>query len=116
MTATPAAQERAMKFQEVIVQAMSGKLTWLQAAEILNVGPRTLRRWRVRYQQYGVYGLQDRRRVDRSPHSVPEAELKRWFQLYRERYRGYNVRHFYAVLRRTDGVRWSYTVVRRGRC
>lgn len=113
MTPTPAAQERAMKFQEVIVQAMSGKLTWWQAAEILNVAPRTLRRWRVRYQQYGVYGLQDRRRVDRSPHSVPEAELKRWFQLYRERYRGYNLRHFYAVLRRAHGVRWSYTVVRR---
>lgn len=102
-----------MKFQEVIIQAMTGKLTWWQAAEILGVSARTVRRWRVRYQQYGVYGLQDRRRVDRSPHSVPEAELKRWFQLYRERYAGYNLRHFYAVLKRAHGVPWSYTVVRR---
>ena len=113
MTPTPAAQERAMKFKEVIVQAMNGTLTWWQAAEILNVTARTMRRWRVRYQQYGVQGLQDRRRVDRSPHSVPEAELKRWFQLYRERYAGYNLRHFYAVLKRAHRVRWSYTVVRR---
>jgi transposase len=113
MAPTAAAQERAMKFQEVIVQAMSGKLSWWQAAEILGVTPRTMRRWRVRYQQYGVYGLQDRRRVDRSPHSVPEAELKRWLRLYRERYRGYNVRHFHARLKREHDTRWSYTVVRR---
>lgn len=102
-----------MKFQEVIVQAMSGKVTWWEAAEILGVTARTMRRWRLRYQQYGVQGLQDQRRVDRSPHAVPEAELKRWFRLYRERYTGYNVRHFYARLRREHGVGWSYTVVRR---
>ena len=48
MTPTPAAQERAMKFKEVIVQAMNGTLTWWQAAEILNVTARTMRRWRVR--------------------------------------------------------------------
>lgn len=113
MAPTAAAQERAMKFQEVIVQAMSGKISWWQAAEILGVTARTVRRWRVRYQQYGVYGLQDRRRVDRSPHSVPEDELKRWLRLYRERYRGYNVRHFHAVLKREHGTRWSCTVVRR---
>lgn len=113
MTPTPAARERAMKFQEVIVQAMSGKLTWWQAAEILGVTARTMRRWRRRYQQYGVQGLQDQRRVDRSPHAVPEAELQRWFRLYRTRYRGFNARHFYAHLKRRHGCRWSYSVVLR---
>src|SRR5262245_34257775 len=104
MAPTAAAQERAMKFQEVIVQAMSGKITWWQAAEILGVTARTMRRWRRRYQQYGVQGLQDQRRVDRSPHAVPEADLKRCFRLYRECYRGYNVRHFHACLRRQHRV------------
>jgi transposase len=113
MAPTVAARERAMKFQDVIMQAMSGKLTWWQAAEILGVTARTMRRWRAKYQQFGVMGLQDRRRVDRSPHAVPEAELKRWFQLYRTRYPGYNVRHFYARLKRDQGCVWSYTVVRR---
>ena len=113
MAPTAAARERAMKFQDVIMQAMSGKLTWWQAAEILGVTARTMRRWRAKYQQFGVMGLQDRRRVDRSPHAVPEAELKRWFQLYRSRYPGYNVRHFYARLKREHGCVWSYTVVRR---
>ena len=112
MAPTPAAQERAMKMREVIVQAMAGKLTWWQAAEILGVTSRTMRRWRRRYQEFGVSGLHDLRRVDRSPHGVPEAELRRWIRLYRERHSDYNVRHFYAHLRRM-GCRWSYTVVLR---
>lgn len=113
MTPTRAALERAMKFNEVILQAMSGKLTWIQASDILGVTPRSLRRWRVRFQQFGVSGLQDRRRVDRSPHAVPEAELKRWFTLYRQRCAGFNARHFYARLKRQHGCRWSYSVVLR---
>ena len=113
MAVTPGAEERAMKFREVILQAISGKLTWIEAADILGVTARSLRRWRWRYQAYGVAGLQDRRRVDRSPHAVPEAELKRWCRLYRERYPGYNVRHFYSRMQREGGCRWSYTVVLR---
>lgn len=102
-----------MKMREVIVQAMAGKLTWWQAAEILGVTSRTMRRWRRRYQEFGVSGLHDQRRVDRSPHGVPEAEVKRWIRLYRERHAGYNVRHFYARMKRASGCRWSYTVVLR---
>lgn len=113
MALKPAARERAMKFKEVIVQTMAGKYTWWQAAEILGVTARTMRRWRRRYEQFGVCGLQDQRRVDRSPHGVPEAEVKRWLRLYRERFATYNVRHFYAKLRQQGGCRWSYTVVRR---
>ncbi len=45
-----AAVERAMKIQEVIVRALSGAITWLQAADILGLDPRSLRRWRARYQ------------------------------------------------------------------
>src|SRR2546426_1184583 len=43
--------ERAMKVQEVMLQALSGKLTWAQAEEILGWSPRRLRRWRLRYQR-----------------------------------------------------------------
>jgi transposase len=113
MVPTAAARERAMKFREVILQATEGKLTWIQAADILGISPRSLRRWRQRYECWGIEGLQDGRRVDRSPHAVPERELKGWFQLYEGRYRGYNVRHFYAHLRREGRCRWSYSVVLR---
>lgn len=113
MAPTEAARERAMKFKDVIVRAMGGELTWWQAADILGVSVRTMRRWRFKYQRFGVEGLQDRRRVDRSPHAVRTAVVKQWIRLYRTRYPGYNVRHFYARLKREHGCDWSYTVVRR---
>src|SRR6266478_2910301 len=52
-----AAVERTMKRQEVICRALAGTLTWLQAADILGIDPRSLRRWRARYQADGVLGL-----------------------------------------------------------
>ncbi len=40
------AVERAMKVQEVILRALSGQLTWLQAADVLGRSPRSVRRLR----------------------------------------------------------------------
>jgi hypothetical protein len=114
MAASVTAVERAMRFEEVILQATRGKITWWQAAEILGISPRSMRRWRAGYARFGVRGLMDRRRVNRAPNAVPEGEIKRWLQLYQHRYKGYNIRHFCAVLQRDHGgCRWSYTVVRR---
>lgn len=113
MPPTAAALERTMKFRDVILQAMAGKLTWIQAADVLGISARTMRRYRWRYQRHGYEGLNDGRRVDRAHNAVPEAELKRWLGLYARSYRGYNVRHFVAILRREGGCPWSYTVVRR---
>src|SRR6058998_524678 len=61
------AVERAMKVQEVILRALSGQLTWLQAADILGRSPRSIRRLRWRYERYGYDGLFDRRRRTPSP-------------------------------------------------
>src|SRR3974377_1353315 len=57
-----AAVERAMKVQEVMLRAMARKITWYQAAEILGITDRHLRRWRERYEQFGFDGVLDRRR------------------------------------------------------
>jgi len=40
-----AAMERAMKVQEVMLQAMAKKITWFQAAEIIGISDRHMRRW-----------------------------------------------------------------------
>ena len=53
--------ERAMKVQEVILQAMAKKITWCQAAEIIGISDRHMRRWRERYEEGGFRGLFDRR-------------------------------------------------------
>lgn len=107
-----AAVERAMKIQEVILRAMSGEIHWFQAAEILGLSTRTMRRYRVGLEKWGYEGLFDRRRRSPSPRSVPVAEVKRILGLYRKRYRGWNVRHFYERARREHGVRVSYTFVK----
>lgn len=104
--------ERAMKMQEVIARALSGEIHWFRAADILGMSPRSLRRWREAYDRWGYDGLLDLRRRTPSPHKVPVAEVERILRLYRERYRGFNVRHFHQIARREHGVRLSYSWVR----
>src|SRR5262252_8065964 len=98
------AVERAMKVQEVILRAIDGKLTWVQAADILGYRPRTMRRIRWRLQHFGYEGLFDRRRQTPSPKRAPVAEVQRVLRLYRDRYQGFNVRHFHQLARREHGV------------
>jgi Homeodomain-like domain len=100
------AVERAMKVQEVILRAIDGQLTWVQAADILGCSPRTIRRIRWRLKYYGYDGLLDRRRQWPSPRRAPVAEVQRLLALYREWYVGFNVRHFHQRARREHGVRF----------
>jgi hypothetical protein len=64
---TKAAGERAMQVQEVILRALAKKITWWQAAEILGISDRPMRRWRERYDEFGFRGLFDRRRGKPGP-------------------------------------------------
>jgi len=113
MPYAPAVVERTMKVQEVLLQALSGKLTWPQAEDILGWSERTVRRWRLRYQRWGYDGLWDRRRRTPSPRRAPLAEVERILRLYRERYVGFNGRHFYDLARRDHAVTLSYSFIKR---
>lgn len=111
MEYSPTAWEQGMRMQDVILRAISGELHWFQAAEILQMTPRNLRRWRERYERWGYNGLVDKRRCP-SKHRVPIAQLERVLQLYRERYTGFNGRHFHEVIRREHGITLSYSYVK----
>jgi len=106
------AVERMMKIQEVILRALAGKLQWWQAAEILGVSGRTMRRWRWRYQQHGYDGLYDRRKGKPSPKRVPLETVEKVLQLYRQEYGDHNVRHFHQKLRSEHGIGLSYSWVK----
>ncbi len=106
------AVERAMKVQEVILRALSGQLTWLQAADVLGRSPRSIRRLRWRYEHYGYDGLVDRRRQTPSPKRAPVAEVERMLHLYRAHYQGFNVRHFLRKARRDHGIPFCYAFVK----
>jgi transposase len=104
-----AAVERAMKVQEVILRAVAKKITWIQAAEILGVSPRHMRRWKEKYEQFGFHALFDGRRGKTSPRRVPSAVLDEVLRLYRERYFDLNVKHFHEKLTIEHGLSLSYT-------
>src|SRR3990172_6018052 len=107
-----AALERAMKVQEVILRAIGKRITWWQAAEILGISARQMRRWKWRYEQHGYDGLLDRRRGKPSPRQVPLAVVEQVLTLYREKYFDLNVRHFHEKLREEHGIALSYTWVK----
>lgn len=113
MAYPPGAVECAMKAHEVIMRALDGQLTWIQAAEILGRSPRSIRRLRWRLQHRGYDGLFDRRRRTPSPKRAPVAEVQRLLALYRDRYQGFNVRHFHQLARRQHGVRFCYAFVKK---
>lgn len=101
-----------MKVQEVILKAMAGSLKWWEAAEILGISDRTMRRWRERYQEHGYDGLYDRRKRRPSPKKVAMETAEQVLQLYREKYFDFNVRHFHEKLVEEHGIQLSYTWVK----
>src|SRR5271169_4276808 len=111
-TYSKAAVERAMKGQEVILRALAKRITWWQAAEIIGISDRQMRRWRERHEEFGFRGLFDRRRGKPSPKRVPMAVLERVLELYRERYFDLNVLHFHEKLRAEHQIELSYSWVK----
>src|SRR5438309_2523593 len=107
-----AAMGRAMKVQDVMLQAMAKKITWWQAAEILGISDRHMRRIRERYVEEGYNGLLDRRRGKPSRRRVPMATVEKVFALYREKYFDLNVQHFHEKLQAEHGIELSYTWVK----
>jgi transposase len=106
---TQGAVERAMKVQEVMLQAMAKKITWWQAAEILGISDRHMRRWRERYEEFGFRGLFDRRRGRPSPKCVPTAVVEQVLALYRDRYFDLSMKHFHEKLQSEHQIGLSYS-------
>ena len=80
--------------QEVILRAIAKQITWWQAAEIIGISDRQLRRWQRRYEEHGYTGLIDRRRGRVSERQVPLTTVEEVLRLYKEQYFDFNVRHF----------------------
>src|SRR5260370_37290070 len=100
------------KRREGIWGAMGKKITWWEAAEIVGISDRSMRRWRERYEELGYDGLFDRRQGKPSPKRVPVAQVEQVLGLYRDRYFDLNVRHFHEKLQRDHEIELSYTWVK----
>jgi transposase len=103
--------ERMMKLQDVLLKAMAKKISWCDAAEIIGVTDRTMRRWRERLEEHGYAGLADRRKGKPSEKRVPLGTVEQVLGLYQKTYFDLNVRHFREKLQQEHGIHLSYTWV-----
>lgn len=104
--------ERAMKIKEVITRAMSGQINWLQAAEIIGITDRSMRRWRKRLSTGGYESLLDRRSRRPSAKRIDVVIVEKMLKLYREKYFDLNVKHFVEKLHSQEQIGLSYTWVK----
>lgn len=102
---------KTMTRHEVILKAIEGRLSWVQAADILRVSPRQLRRLRWKHQQHGVEGLRDGRGKPRRKR-IPVDVVQQILWLRREKYADFSVKHFHEFLSEKHGATISYTWVK----
>lgn len=101
-----------MKFEELYSRRQAGRLTQEQAAEILGVSVRTVRRWEDRYEAKGAEGLYDRRLGKLANNRVPSDVGMRMLELFDTRYWDYTPKHFHEKLVSEHGFTQSYNWVR----
>lgn len=101
-----------MTVREVILKAIAGEILWIQAADILGVSARTMRRKRQSYIEYGVEGLLDLRTSKPSKRRIDYEIVERVLTLFREDYFDFNVKHFHENLLEKHQMQVSYTWVK----
>src|SRR5258708_27946721 len=106
---TEAAWERAMKIHEVMLRAMAKRITWWQAAEIIGISCRQMRRWLRRYEEHGYEGLRDRRRGRGSEKRGPLAPGGAGLALFQDPYFCFDLRPFPEKLGAGHGIHLSLT-------
>ena len=84
----------AMRRELVIQKAIAKEISGADAARILQVSSRHLRRLKKRYEFYGRFGLEDKRSGPRKKRIDDEMRL-RIIDLKEGEYAGFSVRHFY---------------------
>lgn len=102
-----------MRFEEALTGWRGHRLTQAEAARLLGVCERTFRRYIDRYEDEGLSGLIDKRMGQVSSRRAPVDEVLRLEALYRQRYDGWNIKHFHSFYRRCHGGTRSYTWVKR---
>ena len=100
-----------MRFKEAYGGWQKSKLTQIEAANLLGVCERTFRRYINRYEEKGLEGLFDKRISQASYRRAPLDEVFELTEQYRNRYMGWNVKHFHSWYQRGGGTR-SYTWVK----
>jgi len=107
-----AREARVMTKQQVMLKAINGEITWIQAAEILRV-TRHMRRMRNAVRHEGFGELIDRRGTPGARRlRIPLEVINELCRLKREVYPDFSVRHFYEKATEKHGLGLSYNWAR----
>jgi hypothetical protein len=105
-------EARAMTRKDVIVKAIAGRITWIQAAEILGLSARQMHRLKTAYLKWGYRGLCDGRGAWPRRKRVPAAVIAEVCRLKAEVYPDFSVQHFWERATEQHGLQLSYTWTR----
>jgi transposase len=107
-----AREARLMTRKEVIMKAIQKHITWIQAADILGVTARHMRRLKGRYEKFGYGGLRDCRSGKPRRKRVAVRTIQELCRLKKEVYPDFSIRHFYEYATERHGLKISYTWAR----
>jgi transposase len=82
---------RTARVLDAIVSHRAGRLSCVEAGELLGLSERHFRRLRDAYEDRGEEGLVDRRRGRVSSSRLPEAEAEWLAEMFRTRYFDFNI-------------------------
>lgn len=103
---------RQMTRKEIILKAINKQITWIQAADILRITPRHMRRLKWRYEKYGYGGLRDYRAGRFYRRRIPLETIRELCRLKQEVYPDFSVQHFYEYAREKHKLSLSYNWAR----
>lgn len=98
-----------MTKREVIAKAIEGRLSWLQAADILGITVRHMRRMRRSFEEHGWGGLRDGRVGNTRRKRIAVETVEKVLRLRREKYADFSVKHFHERVTEKHGIVLSYT-------
>jgi transposase len=97
------------RYVEGLERHRAGRLSCVEAAELLGISERHFRRLRDRYEADGAEGLLDRRRGRASGRRVATDRIEWLIEQYRTRYFDFTAKHFHEALQAEHGFDLSYT-------
>src|SRR6201981_468432 len=105
-------EARAMTRREVITKAIAKRLSWIQAAEIIGIKPRQMRRIRWRVEHYGLEAVMDQRGGRPRRKRIKAGTIELLCRLKGEIFPDFSLRHFYEHVTEKHGVKVSYNWLR----
>lgn len=107
-----AREARQMTRREIVLKAINKQITWIQAADILGITPRHMRRLKGRYEKHGYGGLRDYRAGRSYRRRIPLETIREVCRLKKEVYPDFSVRHFYEYAVEKHRLKLSYNWAR----